>query len=123
MAMKVESILEEKETEVAKISPEATIKRAAEWLRAKNVGALVVSSNDTVVGLISERDVVRAFAQYGEPVGSMQVKEIMTHGLITASPGDDVTHLMHLNDPPPRAPHPRASQRQAGWHCQHRRHS
>ena len=94
--MKVESILEEKGTEVAKISPEATIKRAADWLRAKNVGALVVSSNDTVVGLISERDVVRALAQYGEPVGSMQVKEIMTHGLITASPGDDVTHLMHL---------------------------
>lgn len=94
--MRVESILKEKGTEVATISPESTIKRAADWLRAKNVGALVVSSNDTVVGLISERDIVRAFSQYGEPVGSMQVKEIMTHGLITASLGDDLTHLMHL---------------------------
>lgn len=94
--MKVESILKEKGTEVATISPEATIKRAADWLRAKNVGALVVRSNDAVVGLISERDIVRAFSQYGEPVGSMQVKEIMTHGLITASLGDDLTHLMHL---------------------------
>jgi CBS domain-containing protein len=96
MVMKVESILKEKGTEVATISPEATIKRAADWLRAKNVGALVVRSNDAVVGLISERDIVRAFSQYGEPVGSMQVKEIMTHGLITASLGDDLTHLMHL---------------------------
>jgi CBS domain-containing protein len=96
MVMKVESILKEKGTEVVTISPEATIKRAADWLRAKNVGALVVSSNDALVGLISERDIVRAFSQYGEPVASMQVKEIMTHGLITASLGDDLTHLMHL---------------------------
>jgi CBS domain-containing protein len=96
MVMKIESILKEKGTDVATITPEATIKRAADWLRAKKVGALVVSSNDALVGLISERDVVRAFSQYGAAVASMQVKEIMTHGLITASPGDDLTHLMHL---------------------------
>jgi len=94
--MKVESILEQKGTEVATIAPEASIKRAADWLRAKNVGALVVTSNDAVVGIISERDIVRAFSQYGEPVASMQVKDIMTHGLITASLGDDLTRLMRL---------------------------
>ena len=94
--MNVESILERKGTEVATIAPEASIKRAADWLRAKNAGALVVTSNDAILGIISERDIVRAFAQYGEPVASMQVKEIMTHGLITASLGDGLTHLMHL---------------------------
>jgi CBS domain-containing protein len=94
--MNVESILKQKGTEVATIAPEASIKRAADWLRAKNVGALVVTSNDAIVGIISERDIVRAFSQYGEPVGSMQVKDIMTQGLITASLGDDLTHLMHL---------------------------
>jgi CBS domain-containing protein len=36
------------------------------------------------------------FSQSGEPVASMQVKGIMTHGLITASFGDDLTHLMRL---------------------------
>ena len=60
--MNVESILRQKGTEVATITPEASIKRAADWLRAKNVGALVVTSNDTVVGIISERDIVRAFS-------------------------------------------------------------
>jgi CBS domain-containing protein len=94
--MNVENILERKGTEVATISPEASIKRAADWLRAKNVGALVVTSGDAIRGIISERDIVRALSQYGEPVASMQVKDIMTHGLITASPGDDLTHLMHL---------------------------
>jgi CBS domain-containing protein len=94
--MNVESILRQKGTEVATITPEASIKRAADWLRAKNVGALVVTSNDAILGIISERDIVRAFSQYGEPVASMQVKDIMTHGLITASLGDDLARLMHL---------------------------
>jgi CBS domain-containing protein len=94
--MNVESILQRKGTEVATIAPEASVKRAADWLRAKNVGALLVTSNDVILGIISERDIVRALAQYGERVASMQVKEIMTHGLITASLADGLTHLMHL---------------------------
>ena len=95
-AMDVESILQRKGTEVTTIAPEASIKRAADWLRAKNVGALVVTSNDAILGIISERDIVRAISQYGESVTSMQVKDIMTHGLITASPENDLTHLMRL---------------------------
>ena len=94
--MNVESILREKGTEVATITPEASIKRAADWLRAKNVGALVVTSNNVILGIISERDIVRALSQYGEQVASMQVKEIMTHGLITTSLEDDLTHVMRL---------------------------
>ena len=94
--MNVENILRQKGTEVATITPETSIKRAADWLRAKNVGALVVTSNDAILGIISERDIVRAFSEYGEPVASMQVKDIMTQGLITASLGDDLAHLMHL---------------------------
>ena len=90
------AILEEKGTEVLTIAPEASVKRAADWLRAKNVGVLVVTSNDAILGIISERDIVRAFSQYGEPVASMQVKDIMTHSVITASLGDDLTHLMRL---------------------------
>ena len=65
-------------------------------MRAKNVGVLVVTSNDAILGIISERDIVRALSQYDEPVASMQVKDIMTHGLITASLGDDLSHLMRL---------------------------
>src|SRR5579863_8920020 len=96
MAMNVESILERKGTKVATIAPEANIKRAADWLHAENVGALVVTSNDTTLGIISERDIVHAFSQYGETIASMKVKDIMTHGVITASPEDDLTYLMRL---------------------------
>ena len=62
--MNVEGILVQKGTDVATIGPEASIKRAADWLHAKNIGALVVARDDRVLGIISERDIVRAVAQY-----------------------------------------------------------
>jgi len=95
-AMNVENILMQKGTDVTTIAPEVSIKSAADWLRAKNIGALVVTRDDAVLGIISERDIVRAFSQYGEPVGSMPVKDIMTHGLITVAPGDDLNRVMRL---------------------------
>src|SRR5579863_7843968 len=96
MVMIVEDILKQKGTDVATIGPEAGIKRAADWLRAKDIGALVVARDDAVLGIISERDIVHAFSQYGEPVASMPVRDIMTHGLITAAPGDDLNRVMRL---------------------------
>ena len=56
----------------------------------------MLAAMSAILGIISERDIVRAFSQYGESVASMQVKDIMTHGLITASLADDLTHLMRL---------------------------
>ena len=94
--MNVNYILVQKGTDVATIGPDASIKRAADWLRAKNIGALIVARDDAVLGIVSERDIVRALSQYGEPVASMPVKDIMTHGLITVSPEDDVNGVMRL---------------------------
>ena len=94
--MTIESILRRKGTNVTTITPEASIKRAADWLCAKNIGALVVTSEDTVLGLISEREIVHAFSRYGETAGSMPVKEIMQYGVTTVSPGESVNRVMKL---------------------------
>src|SRR6266404_7035346 len=95
-AMSIESILRRKGTEVTTIAPEASIKRAADWLRAKNIGTLVVTSGNAVLGLISEREIVHAFSRYGETAGSMPVKEIMQHGFTTVSPDESVNRVMSL---------------------------
>ena len=94
--MTIESILRRKGTNVTTIAPEASIKRAADWLRAKNIGALVVTSEDTVLGLISEREIVHAFSRYGETAGSMPVKEIMQYGVTTVSPDESINRVMNL---------------------------
>ena len=95
--MTIESILKRKGTDVTTIAPEASIKRAADWLSAKNIGALVVvTSENAVLGLISEREIVHAFSRYGETVASMPVKEIMRHGVTTVSPDESVNRVMNL---------------------------
>ena len=94
--MTIESILRRKGTNVTTITPEASIKRAADWLCAKNIGALVVTSEDTVLGLISEREIVHAFSRFGEAAGSMSVKEIMQYGVPTVSPDESVNRVMNL---------------------------
>jgi CBS domain-containing protein len=95
-SMSIESILSQKGTVVTTIGPEANVKSAAGWLRAKNIGTLVVTSGDAVLGLISEREIVDAFFRYGEAAGSMRVKEIMQHGVTTVSPDESVTRVMKL---------------------------
>src|SRR5215471_5942619 len=85
-AMTIETILRQKGTEVATIEPEASIRRAADWLRVKNIGALVVTDGTAVLGLISEREIVHAFSSHGDAAASMHVKEIMRYGVITISP-------------------------------------
>ena len=94
--MTVEIILRQKGTEVVTIDPEANIRRAADWLRIKNIGALVVTSGNAVLGLISEREIVHAFSRYGETAASMPVKEIMRHGVITVSLEESVNRVMNL---------------------------
>ena len=95
-AMSVESILRRKGTDVATIAADVSVKRAADWLQAKNIGALVVTSGNAILGLVSEREIVHAISRYGETATSMPVSEIMRHGVITISPAESVSHAMNL---------------------------
>jgi CBS domain-containing protein len=94
--MTIESILKRKGADVATIAPDASVKRAADWLRAKNIGALVVTRENAILGLISEREIVHAFSRYGETAGSMPVKEVMQYGVTTVSPDESVNRVMNL---------------------------
>jgi len=94
--MSVESILRKKGTEVATIAPDVSVKRAADWLHLKNIGALVVTRGDAVLGLVSEREIVHAISRYGEAAIAMPVSEIMRHGVIMVSPAETVSHAMNL---------------------------
>ena len=94
--MTIESILKRKGTEVTTIAPEASIKRAADSLRMNNIGALVVTRENTVLGLIAEREIVHAFSRFGDAAAAMPVKEIMQHGVITVSPDESVNRVMNL---------------------------
>jgi CBS domain-containing protein len=95
--MTIDSILRRKGTDVATIAPEASIKTAADWLSAKNIGALVVvTSENAVLGLVSEREIVHAFSRHGETTASMPVKEIMRHSVTTVSQDESFYRVINL---------------------------
>jgi CBS domain-containing protein len=74
----VEEILLQKGHEVWNISPKATVMEALKLMAEKHIGALVVTHDDQVVGIISERDYARKVALLGKTSINTHVKDIMT---------------------------------------------
>jgi len=93
--MNVHAILQNKGKSVVTIHPDATVGRAVDVLQLRGIGALVVSDDGaTVVGILSERDVVEALGRYGGDLLTVPVSEIMTCPVVTCDPGDSVAELM-----------------------------
>ncbi len=95
--MRVSGILASKGSTVATIAATATVADAADQLRTRGVGALVVSDDGRrIQGIVSERDVVRRLAERGDVVLSEQVATAMTAQVRTCAPEDSAEDLMRL---------------------------
>jgi CBS domain-containing protein len=91
--MKVENILREKGDNVITTRPTASVKSAADRLRLENIAALVVTAGDKVLGIVSEREIVRAYSRDGEQLESRSVKDVMTE-IVACSPDEDLRNVM-----------------------------
>ncbi|MFZ1062106.1 MAG: CBS domain-containing protein [Acidimicrobiales bacterium] len=95
--IRVANILTNKGHDVATISQERTVRDAVELLRERGVGALVVTgSTPPLVGILSERDVVRALARHGGEVLGLSVAELMSADVTTCDEDASVTDIMGL---------------------------
>lgn len=84
--MQVQHILKEKADGVATICPSATVADAANILSGKKIGSLVVSNDGTdVVGILSERDIVRELGKRGAGCMSDKVEDLMTKTIVTCT--------------------------------------
>jgi CBS domain-containing protein len=91
----VSQILKQKGAAVFTCSPHETVLAAASVLHSRKVGALVVlDEEDHVVGMVSERDIVRTLAQLGATGLGMPVSSCMTRGVVYAAPNETVDALM-----------------------------
>jgi len=92
-----DQILQRKGRDVSTIPPDATVRAAAEALASANVGALVVSPDGAVlVGIVSERDIVRHLAAEGMALLDQPVSTIMQAEVQTCAGADHVDQLMEL---------------------------
>lgn len=94
MGVPVATILERKGYDVATIAPNATLGDAAEALTRQHIGALVVSDGEHVLGVLSERDVVRELSASGAGALSAPVSEAMAREVITCTPSTTTVSLM-----------------------------
>jgi CBS domain-containing protein len=93
--MTVRSILDEKGHEVQTIGPEATLREAATLLATKRIGAIVVTDPERrVVGIISERDVVRVIGNDGPARLDDPVSSVMTAKVVTCDGNETVHQIM-----------------------------
>lgn len=93
--MIVSHILDEKGREVATTRPHLPLSEVVRQLGEKRIGALVVAGADGVIlGIISERDVVRALANSGAGALDEPVSRHMTSKVVTASPDDHIDSVM-----------------------------
>jgi CBS domain-containing protein len=92
--MLVREILEHKGREVITIEPGATVEALADVLTRKNIGAALVTQGERILGVVSERDLVRCVAGHGQRALTMRVDEIMTTSLEVCGPEHSVDQVM-----------------------------
>jgi CBS domain-containing protein len=94
--MKVSDILEEKGNRVTSTKSAATISAIAKTLNDEKIGALLVrDENGGLIGLISERDIVRGLARHGTAAMDMPVGKLMTQSVVTCSPESSTEDIMN----------------------------
>ena len=93
--MNVDGILRAKGANVVTIRPDASVGQFVDGLREERIGAMVVSEDGrTVLGIVSERDVVRGLADRGPRILDAPVAELMTRQVFSCTPQDSVKHVM-----------------------------
>ncbi len=93
--MTVNDILLNKGNEVITIQPSAALAAAVRTLARRRVGALVVTGADNhIVGIISERDVVRVLDESGPAALDIHVSEVMTRRVVTCERHETIAGIM-----------------------------
>jgi CBS domain-containing protein len=94
--VRIADVLKNKGSAVSTITPDMVVSELLASLVARNVGAMVVVSSEGLVGIVSERDVVRKLHEYGAGMLDRPISEIMTKRVITCTPADSVDSLSGL---------------------------
>jgi len=92
----IDAILSQKGSEIFAVAPDSTVYAAIELMAQKNVGALVVVENGTLIGLLSERDYTRKITLRGKKSRETPVREIMSANLFTVSPREPIENCLRM---------------------------
>ena len=92
----VDHVLKSKGTEVFSVTAHDSVRRAIEVMATRHVGALLVMNQETLLGIISERDYARKVILKNRSSQDTPVSDIMTAPAVTVAPEDTVHHCMQI---------------------------
>ena len=93
--MIVKSIIDTKGGDVATLEPSVSLDAAAKLLAERRIGAVVVlGADDRVVGILSERDIVRAISERGAAAMQEPVSQVMTRKVATCTLDETLHSIM-----------------------------
>jgi CBS domain-containing protein len=93
----ISSILKGKGTDVVSVSPDDTVLVVSRVLTERGIGAaLVRDAAGALLGIISERDIVRGMANQGQGTTQLPAEKLMTRDLVTVTPETRVSEAMEL---------------------------
>lgn len=93
--MKVRELLKQKSAGVVTASPGMIVAQVVQLMMRHNIGAVpVVSSASALLGIVSERDLVRALQLSGSRVQDLPVEQVMERQLPTCDAGASLHELM-----------------------------
>jgi CBS domain-containing protein len=93
--MHVKNILSVKGSNVVSIDPTATVETAVRTLAQHKIGALLVLGPDRrIIGILSERDIVRVLAEQGAGALTQPLAQVMTRKVFTCSPSETIGVIM-----------------------------
>ncbi len=94
---KVKDFLRTKGRPVITIGPNETVVTAIQKLVENNIGALPVCDvKGTLLGILSERDLLKECSQRSRAIGSTKVKDVMTKDIAIGVPEDDLDYVMEI---------------------------
>ena len=95
--MKVKDVLATKGSKVCSVKSNDTIRQAVSVLVGEKIGAALVHDDDgDIVGILTERDIMRAFHEYGKELENTLVNKVMTRRVIIGTPDDDLEYIMNI---------------------------
>jgi len=92
----ISEILDHKGSNVWTIGPDATVFEAIQMMSDKNIGAVLVTERDRLIGIISERDYTRKVALKGKSSKELHVREIIPDRVFSVTPQHTVEECLRL---------------------------
>jgi CBS domain-containing protein len=96
-SIKIRACLEMKGRQLITIGPNDTVGTAIRKLVDNRIGAMpVCDGKDNIIGIISERDLLKECAQRAKSIDKTPVKDIMTKDVVIGIPDDDLDYVTDI---------------------------